>query len=198
MRMKIIEEGSRGVAVAPGRGKVSTVFEYRDVTLDSGVVVHDVLVGVAEDTGEILTMPAQSAPKVKMARQAAKDETFSVRIPSELSDVLWGVSHEFGANPAKFHSAIIRFYLHEAVASRTLARRLKRLSATQLASKASRTKLTLRSDSELLKRVKQVEEREGVSRSELVRGAVIAAKEDVFDRPMKGRMAQLRAIAGAI
>lgn len=79
-----------------------------------------------------------------------------------------------------------------------MARRRKRLSASVLAAKSSKTKLTLRSDSELLRRVKQVEERENVTRSELVRGAVIAVKEDVFDRPRKGRLAQLRAIAEAV
>ena len=196
--MKIIEEGTRGVALAPERGKVPVVFEYRDLILDSGVVVKDVLVGVAEDTGEVLTIPAQSTPRIKLTRQAAKDETFSVRIPFELIDVLWGVSHELGANPTKFNSALIRFYLHEATDSRTMARRLKKLSASHLAAKSSKTKLTLRSDSDLLNRVKQVEEREGVSRSELVRGAVIAMKEDVFDCPRKGRLAQLRAIAEAV
>jgi len=196
--MKIIEAGERGVALAPERGKVPIVFAYRDLTLDSGVVVKDVLVGVAEDTGEVLTIPAQSTPRIKLARQAAKDETFSVRIPFELNDVLWGVSHELGANPMKFNPALIRFYLHEATGSRAMARRLKRLSGSDLAMKSSNTKLSLRSDSELLDRVKQVEEREGVSRSELVRGAVMAMKEDVFDRPKKRRLAQLRAIAEAV
>lgn len=196
--MEIIEEGTRGVALDPERGRISVVFEYRDLTLDSGVMIKDILVGVAEDTGEVLTIPAQSTPRIKLARQAAKDETFSVRIPFELNDVLWGVSHEFGANPTKFNSALIRFYLHEATDSRAMARRLKKLSASNLAAKSSKTRLTLRSDSDLLNRVKQVEEREGVSRSALVRGAVIALKEDVFDRPRKGRLAQLRAIAEAV
>jgi len=196
--MKIIQEGTRSVALAPGRGKVPVVFEYRTLTLDSGVVVEDVLVGVAEDTGEVLTVPAQSTPRIQLARLAAKDETFSVRIPRELSDVLWGVSHELGANPTKFHSAMIRFYLHEAADDRTMARRLMKLSTSDLAAGTARTKLTLRSDSGLLDRVRQVEEREGVSRSDLVRGAVVAAKEDVFDRPRKLRLAQLRAIAEAV
>jgi predicted DNA-binding protein len=196
--MKIIEEGTRGIALSPERGKVSVVFEYRDLTLDSGVVVKNVLVGVAEDTGEVLVVPAQSTPRIKLTRLAAKDETFSVRIPFELNDVLWGVSDEFGANPTKFISALIRFYLHEATDSRAAARRLKRLSTTDLAAKCAKTRLTLRSDSDLSSRVRKVGEREGVSRSELVRGAVIAAKEDVFDRPRKGRMAQLRAIAEAV
>src|SRR5690606_4508648 len=143
--------------LAPERGKVPVVFEYRDLTLDSGVVVKDVLVGVAEDTGEVLAVPAQSTARIKLTRLAAKDETFSVRIPFELNDVLWGVSHELGANPTKFNSALIRFYLHEATHSRTMARRLKKLSSSDLAAKASKTKLTLRSDSQLRERVKQVD-----------------------------------------
>lgn len=196
--MRIIEEGARGVALAAERGKVPVVFEYRDLTLDSGVVVKDILVGVDEETGEVLTIPAQSTPRIKLARQVAKNETFSVRIPLELNDVLWGVSYELGANPTKFNAALIRFYLHEATDSRTMARRLKKLSTSDLAVKASKARLTLRSDSDLLNRVKQVEEREGVSRSDLVRGAILAMKEDVFDKPSKGRLAQLRAIAEAV
>jgi hypothetical protein len=196
--MKFIEEGTRGVALAPGRGKVAVVFEYRDLPLDSGAVVRNVLVGVDEVTGEVLTVPAQSTPRIRLARQAVKDETFSVRIPHELNDVLWGVSAELGANPAKLGAALIRFYLREAADSRTVARRLKRLSLSDLAAKPSKARLTLRSDADLLDRVDQVVVREGVSRSDLVRGAVVAAKEDVFDRPRKGRLAQLKAIAEAV
>jgi hypothetical protein len=196
--MKFIVEGTRGVALAPGRGKVAVVFEYRDLPLDSGAVVRNVLVGVDEVTGEVLTVPAQSTPRIRLARQAVKDETFSVRIPHELNDVLWGVSAELGANPAKLGSALIRFYLHEAADRRTVARRLKRLSLSDLAAKPSKARLTLRSDADLLDRVDQVVVREGVSRSDLVRGAVVAAKEDVFDRPRKGRLAQLKAIAEAV
>jgi hypothetical protein len=196
--MKFIEEGTRGVALAPGRGTVAVVFEYRDLPLDSGAVVRNVLVGVDEVTGEVLTVPAQSTPRIRLARQAVKDETFSVRIPHELNDVLWGVSAELGANPAKLGAALIRFYLREAADSRTVARRLKRLSLSDLAAKPSKARLTLRSDADLLDRVDQVVVREGVSRSDLVRGAVVAAKEDVFDRPRKGRLAQLKAIAEAV
>jgi hypothetical protein len=177
---------------------VAVVFEYRDLPLDSGAVVRNVLVGVDEVTGEVLTVPAQSTPRIRLARQAVKDETFSVRIPHELNDVLWGVSAELGANPAKLGAALIRFYLREAADSRTVARRLKRLSLSDLAAKPSKARLTLRSDADLLDRVDQVVVREGVSRSDLVRGAVVAAKEDVFDRPRKGRLAQLKAIAEAV
>ena len=77
--MRIIQEGDRGVALAPDRGKVPVVYRYRDLVLDSGVTVKDVLVGVDEATDEVLAVPAQSTPKIKLARQASKEETFSVR-----------------------------------------------------------------------------------------------------------------------
>jgi hypothetical protein len=58
--------------------------------------------------------------------------------------------------------------------------------------------LLLRLDSKLLGSMKQVAERDGVSRSELVRGAFIAMKDDVFDRRRKRQLAQLRTTAEAI
>jgi hypothetical protein len=196
--MKIIQEGETDTALAPGRGRVPIVFEYRDLTLDSGVVAKDVLVGVAVDGGEVLTVPAQSTPRLKAARERGKDETFSVRIPAELNDVLWGISEELGANPAKLSPALVRFYLHQATESRALARRRKRLSRHQLASKSPRTKLTVRSTAALLNRVRSMEQEQEVTRSDLVRGAIMATKEDVFDRPAGERLEQLKAIAEAV
>ena len=196
--MKILSEGDAGVALAPGRGRVPVVYRYQDVRLDSGVLVRDVLVGVLEETGEVLSIPAQSTPKIKSARHKAKEETFSVRMPSELDDVLWLVSEELGANPTKFNSAIVRFYLAEAIENASLARRLKRLSLSQLAQRSRRTKFTFRSDRHFLVRVRGVEKDQSVSRSDLVRGAVLAAKEDVFEGKAKRRVERLRAIAHVV
>ena len=196
--MKILSEGDKGLALAPGRGKVRVVYRYQDLMLDSGTVVKDVLVGVSEDTGEVLSIPAQSTPRIKLARNSPKEETFSVRIPHELDDLIWLVAAELGANPAKSGAALIRFYLHEAIASASFARRLKRLASDDLAMRASRAKLTLRSDLGLLEELSKVEKNLNVSRSDLVRGAVIAAKEDVLEKRPRRRLEQLRAIAEAV
>jgi len=196
--MKILREGDRGVAIAPARGRVPVVYRYQNLELDSGVVVRDVLVGVDEETGEVLSIPAQSTPKIKSARQKSKEETFSVRIPCELDDILWLVSDEFGANPSKFGPALIRYYLNEASENASLARRLKRLSSEGLAQRKCASKLTLRSDQIFLRRINEVGKRQHASRSDLVRGAVVAAKEDVFGGKAKRRLKQLRAIADAV
>ena len=73
--MKILREWDRGYALAPERGRVEVVYEYRTVELGkSKVTVESVLVGVSAETGEVLTVPAQSTPKLKAARVAVATE----------------------------------------------------------------------------------------------------------------------------
>jgi hypothetical protein len=195
--MTILKEGDVGVALAAGRGRVNVTYRYRDLKLDSGLVVKDVLVGVDEND-KVLAIPAQSTPKIKLARQAAKEETFSVRIPCELDDVLWSVSYELGTHPSKFVGPLMRFYLRECIGSATLAKRLSRLSSSDLASRKRAAKLTLRSDETLLAALETIQKRFKVTRSDLVRGAVMAAKEDVLEHRAKTRTAQLKLIAEAV
>ncbi|WP_428275453.1 hypothetical protein [Candidatus Palauibacter sp.] len=69
--MKILREGDRGYALARERGRVEVVYEYRTIKLEkSNATVTNVLVGVDAETGEILTLPAQSTPRLRAARCA--------------------------------------------------------------------------------------------------------------------------------
>ena len=68
--MKILREGDRGCALAPERGRVDIVYEYRTIELEkSRATVRNVLVGVDTENGVVLTVPAQSTPKLKAARE---------------------------------------------------------------------------------------------------------------------------------
>ena len=76
--MKILREGDRGYALAPNQGRVEIVYEYRAVELEkSKAMVRNVLVGVDTETGEVLTVPAQSTPKLKAAREAKTRSTIA-------------------------------------------------------------------------------------------------------------------------
>ena len=69
--MKILREGDRGYALAAEGGRVEIVYEYRTVELEkSKATVRNVLVGVDAETGEVLTVPAQSTPELRAAREA--------------------------------------------------------------------------------------------------------------------------------
>ena len=132
--MKILREGDRGYALAPERGRVEIVYEYRTVELEkSNATVRNVLVGVDAETGEVLTVPAQSTPKLKAARDATKEKVMSVRMPRELDDVLHLVADHYQAAPKQFAPAVIRYYLTLASSDADMVRWLCALSNSRLA-----------------------------------------------------------------
>ena len=198
--MKILREGDRGYALAPERGRVEIVYEYRTVELEkSKATVRNVLVGVDAETGEVLTVPAQSTPKLKAAREAKKEEVMSVRMPWELDDVLHLVANHYRVAPRQFAPAVIRYYLTLACADADMARRLNTLSKSRLATGRCKKDLRLRMQPELLVWLRDVAvATEGATRSAMVRGAIVAAKEDVLDDRARKRQQLLEAIARAV
>ena len=198
--MKILREGDRGYALAPDRGRVEIVYEYRTVELDeSKATVRNVLVGVDTATGQVLTVPAQSTPKLRAAREAKKEEVLSVRMPRELDDVLHLVADRYRVAPRQFAPAVIRYYLTLARVDAGMARRLNTLSRSRLATGRCRKDLRLRIPRELLAWLRDVAvAAEGATRSAMVRGAIVAAKEDVLDDRARKRQRQLEAIARAV
>ena len=198
--MKILREGDRGYALAPERGRVEIVYEYRTVELEkSKATVSNVLVGVDAETGEVLTVPTQSMPKLKAAREAKKEEVMSVRMPRELDDVLHLVADHYRVAPSQFAPAVIRYYLTLACADTDMARRLNTLSRSRLATGRCKKDLRLRMRPELLVWLRDVAvATEGATRSAMVRGAIVAAKEDVLDDRARKRQRQLEAIAWAV
>ena len=197
--MRILQEGDRGSALSPTRGQVQIVYEYRDIELESGISVRDVLVGVDATTGEMLTLPAQSTPKIKRARDGAKEQVLTARMPHELDDVLLLVSEHFSVSPAKFSPALIRFYLDEATHDSRLANRLLSLASGRLASARRSSRITVRCGAQLLERLSTlVADLDGASQSDLIRGAIVAAKEDVLEGRTSRRSGRLRAVAAAV
>lgn len=197
--MEILREGTKGTALATGRGEVSVIYEYRDIELDSGTRVPDVLVGVDEETGEVLTVPPQSTPKIKRARDQTKEETLEARLSRELEDVLGVVADYFEVNESKFTPALIRFYLGEASEQAPLARRLMRLSQRPLAQGRMVKRLRVRCEPRLVDQIRTLtKELDRTTQSDLMRGAILAAKEDVVDRRAKRRSERLSAVASAV
>jgi hypothetical protein len=199
--MKILREGERGTALATdGRGWVPITYRYRSIRLeDTGADVPHVLVGVDDETDEILVIPNQSTPRLKAARRQVKDETIQVKIPNELDDVLVVIADRFKAPAKKFVPALLRFYLHEACENRRLCRRLVRLSERAVANGKTGMRLSFRSSADFGKRINEAAGNcGGGTVSDLTRGAILAAKEDLIDGRSKSRREMLEAVAKAL
>jgi len=87
--------------------------------------VPGVLVGVCDRCDNIITIPAQSTPRIRDVRVPAKDEQLEARIPTHLEDVIYLLASEFAVSVQAFRPAVLRYYLAELMRDPALAKRVR-------------------------------------------------------------------------
>jgi hypothetical protein len=198
--MHLYREGDRSEAICHACEKrVTTRFQARSVRLpETGVDVPDVLAAVCDECGGVAAIPAQSAPKLKEARERRKAEELEARIPSHLDDVVHLLSDHFAAPVAGFRPSLLRFYLREVASDAELAGRVKALAASEMAQGRARSRVSLRAPEGLLRDVRGRAREVGIgSDGDLIRGILLAAKEDVLEGAAPERRMRLGGAAQA-
>lgn len=198
--MHLYKEGDCSEAMCPEcKRRVPTRFAVRTVPLeDSGVRVPGVLAAVCQVCDRVVALPAQSAPKLKEALERKKDVSLEARIPSHLDDVVHLLAERFATAVAAFRPDLLRFYLREVASDAGFARRVSELAASALAQAPGRARLSLRMPESLLAEVRTAARAAGIpTDAELLRGILLAAKEDVLDGAAPDRIARLGGAAQA-
>jgi hypothetical protein len=181
--MKIWKEGDTSRALCPRcERKSEVVFLRRNVAqTEPAVVAEDVLVAVCVACDSIALIPNQSAPKLREAIQRPTI-VLNARIPGHLKDILYmlveRVAH--GWNHGK--SPVIKYLLHEFGNSPSYARHVRAALAEDLAQGAADQDVSVRVPVYIVLAVDEMAERVGIGgRSEVIRGILAAAKEDVLE-----------------
>lgn len=194
--MRVLKEGDTGRAICyTCERSVPIHYEYRTVRLEkTNVDVPNVLVGVCDGCDGTVTIPAQSTPRLKEVR-AAKEEVLQAHLPRHLDDVLRLIAHRLEAPEETFAPAMLRFYLREVATRPRFAGRVARLAVSELARGGGTTRRSLRLSRDLLEAAWQGARAAGIrTKTDLVRGVVVAAKEDVLES--SSASARRRAVEG--
>jgi hypothetical protein len=164
----------------------------------SGIDVPGVLLDVCERCGGIIAIPAQSSPRLREARVPLKEEQLEARIPTHLEDVIYLIARDFHAPVQAFRPAVLRFYLGEMTRDAELAERVRLLAESDLADAPARARVSLRIPAELLAAAREQARAAGIAKdSDLIRGLLLAAKEDVLDGRHPERILKLSGAAQA-
>ncbi|HEX6911991.1 MAG TPA: hypothetical protein VF142_16435 [Longimicrobium sp.] len=160
--------------------------------------VPGVLLDVCDRCDNIITIPAQSTPRIRDVRVPLKEEQLEARIPTHLEDVIYLLAREFAAPVQAFRPAVLRYYLAELMRDPALAERVRLLAASDLADAPARARVSLRVPAELLEDARAAARAAGIAKdSDLVRGLILAAKEDVLDGRHPERIHRLSGAAQA-
>ncbi|MDP2957957.1 MAG: hypothetical protein Q8N53_16130 [Longimicrobiales bacterium] len=181
--MKIWKDGDESRAICPTcERRTVVVFQRRTVELKNpDVGVPDVLVAVCRECDGITMVPHQSTPKLRAGIERP-NEVVNVRLPGHLTDVL-SLLAERRAPGARSNSAVIlRFLLHQFGDDAAFARRVRDHLEDPLAQGPADHGLSVRVPSHVLVAVDDMAELVGVAtRTDVFRGVIATAKEDVLD-----------------
>lgn len=195
--MRVLQEGDTGTGLCPRcEERVPIRYEYRPFQLEeTDVEVENVLVGVCEQCGERVTVPAHSTPKLKAARRK-KEETVEARVPRPLEDLIYAVAAEVGTSASEFRNQLIRYYLLEIGEKAETARRVGKLASSELAQAKKKARISVRVDASVLAKAMETAAEQGVhTQADLVRGLLLAGAEDVLEGRATRRRRELEKIA---
>jgi hypothetical protein len=192
--------GDRSRAICEDCGKVVEMrFEYRTFPLlEPRVDVPDVLVGVCVECDRTVAVPYQSTPKLNEARKAA-EAPLEARIPKHLEDVLAFVASHYGRTDSEFRAVVLRFYLNAVSQNEEFAEHVRDLASDDLAKGPADERLSLKIQAPVLTRAWEQARKIGIrSKTDMVKGAIIAAAEDLDSRQGKKRRAALAEMAASV
>jgi hypothetical protein len=160
--------------------------------------VPGVLLAVCERCGSTTSIPHQSTPRIREVRVPLKEAQLEARIPTHMEDLIYLLAEDFAAPVQAFRPAVLRFYLAELMRDPALAERARLLAESELADAPARTRISLRVPAELLEDARARARAAGIARdSDLIRGLLLAAKEDLLDRRHPERILRLGGAAQA-
>lgn len=198
--IKIWRAGDRSRAICDHcESVVETRFDYRTYSLEKPKVdVPDVLVAVCTVCDRVAAVPFQSSPKLNAARKAA-DAPLEARIPRHLDDVLGVVASHYGRNDSEFRGVVLRYYLHALAENEKFASHVCELASGELARGTADERLSLKVRKPLLAQAWDRARGVGIrTKTDMVKGAIVAAAEDLESRDGKKRRETLSEMAASV
>jgi len=176
------------------------VCALRSVTLEvTGTVADDVLVVVCPHCGETVSIPAQSEPRLKLAREFAALEKIPARLTQSALDALSVIADRLHTSESLLRSRLFTYYLHRVVVDRRVAARLSRGVDGTLARGTKPRRIEVRVRAALFEAAWPQAQRAGIAtKGDLVAGIIALALEDLSGRGDERRAADLQAIAESI
>ncbi|MDI1266366.1 MAG: hypothetical protein PS018_24235 [bacterium] len=200
--MKLYRPGEKGHALCETDGRVSTTFRYRDVPFSDGSgVARRILAGVCDRCGKVVSIPPQSTPSIKAARRNAQVPIEAV-LPAVYLDALdlacWRIDPDASLESRK---PLLMHYLHASAQSKAAIRRLARAAreATSLFAPAppagDRKRLSMKVSPAMSRTVERLAEATRLSKTELIKGAIVQIAEDIVGPARPARLEELKSLA---
>ncbi len=193
--MKIFKVGDKSKGICEKcKALVATTFSICSVPLSSGKgKVNDILAATCDDCSHVVSIPQQSAPRIKETLNTKK-HSIEVRLPRHLLDILLLASDQFEiGSPELLKDSLIRHYIGKAESDKDLLKIIKKLSQSEFA-KGAGYRLSLKVNDAIFERFEQIIKTTSLNKTEVIKGLILLINEEVLQNPLKKRMSELEAV----
>jgi hypothetical protein len=192
--MKIYKVGEKSKGLCEKcKGPVTTTFSICSVPLaNKRARVDDILCATCDHCGHIVSIPQQSAPRIK--ETLSKKHSIEVRLPRHLLDILLlaSDSFEFGS-PELLKDALIRYYIGIAESDKEMIKRIEKYSKSDFA-KGSGFRLSLKVNDAVFERFEELRKKTSLNKTQILKGIILQINDDVLQKPVKKRLDELEKV----
>ncbi len=200
--MKLYLAGEKSVAICDADGRVSTTFKYRDVPFsDSSGTAKQILVGVCDRCGKVVSIPPQSTPAIKASRTVA-DVPIEAMLPAVYLDALDLACYRIDPSTTPdFRKRLLLYYLHRSSRNKTsiqrLARAIKRTDKifSGAAAISGKRRLSMKVSPAVSRMVDLLAEATKSSKTDLIKGTVVQIREGIVEPVKPEHLVELRTLA---
>lgn len=208
---KLYEPGEKSRAICPDCAKlVATTFSYRNVPFDDGTgQVKDILVAVCDLCSVVVAVPAQSTPAIRRSREFA-DIPLEVSLKAPEVEILDAAANQIDPQSTpRFRKAIFTYYLRRLerdvevmntakVDLEAWISERKKLRQVPVKEKIPNRRVSFKLAPKTDHMIGTVRAATGWNKTQLMRGVVMMAENDILKNGAQKPIQELRDIAAAV
>jgi hypothetical protein len=197
--MRIVKEGDTRQVICHNCGKGQATYLLRDVDFnDKSGTVKNILAAVCDKCHAVVSIPAQSTPKIKEEYNKIKS-SLEVRVPAHFLDILNVASQKI--NPAlddSFSRALILYYIHALNSGRYEQQDLAKLLNGDLAKAKASKRISIKINTWQLNELNEIMVKHHLKKNtDVIKAVILKINEDIVQNEKPEKLSELRNVAAA-
>ena len=197
--MRIVKEGDTRQVICPTCGRGEATYLLRDVDFsDKSGTVKNILAAVCDKCQQVVSIPAQSTPKVKAEYNKVRT-SFEVRLPAHYLDILNVATQKINPylNDA-FNRSLILYYVHTLSSESYDKTDLSKILDSDLAKAKASKRLSMKINPFQLDEINSIMEKQKLKKNtEVIKAVILKINDDIVQDGKPEQISELRKVAAA-
>lgn len=195
--MRFVKEGDKRQVICHNCGRNGATYLLRDVDFsDKSGTVKNILAAVCDKCHEVVSIPAQSTPKIKAEYNRVK-ASLEVRLPAHYLDILNVAIQKINPDlDENFNRYLILYYIHALSIGHYKQQGLSKLLATDIAKAKSSKRLSMKLNVNQLNALNTIMITQQLKRNtDVIKAIILKINEDIVQNEQSAQLSELRNMA---